>query len=147
MTRLWRAFRGHVAFCLYEAPAEPIELWTAINAFIWGAWLANPWMDVFTGSYYLGMARLPESVWGTFAMCAAVAQLAGRLTGRAWLIRIGAKGIAALWMFGAGALAMQNWRFAANITYPMMAALSVFVSYRAAYVLRPSREVPDGGRA
>ena len=130
---LWRAFADFTAFVVFEAHVEPVELWTAGNAFVWGIWLANPLFVVFQKGFYLGMAQLaPESAWGLFAATAAVVQIYGRLTGRPSLITLGGQGIAALWIFAAGALAVQNWHFATTVMYPMIAILSLFVSWRAA---------------
>jgi hypothetical protein len=43
-------------------------------------------------------------------------------------------------MFGAAAIAMQNWRWLSIITYPMLALASLLVSYRAAsYPKRAAR--------
>lgn len=132
---LWLAFVDYVAYCLDEAPVETLELWTSINALLWGAWLANPLMNVFTVVFYGGMLKVaPESAWGLFAMTAASVQLWGRLTGHPRAIRWGGTALAALWMFAAGAIAYQNWRLASIVTYPMMGAASLFVSYRAASV-------------
>ena len=106
---------------------------------LWGLWLLNPWMNVFSAtSIYATMAWVPEWLWGVVAILAGCLQVAGRFYGRPSLIRGGARILAGLWMFGAAAIAVSNWRFASIITYPMMAAASVFVSYRAAY--------PIGGR-
>ena len=138
----WRAFADFTAFVVFEAHVEPVEWYTAVNAFLWGAWLANPWMDVFGHGYYMGMQRVPESVWGGVAMIAAAVQILGRLTGCPRVIRVGAIALVGLWLFGAGALAIQNWRFASLVTYPMMALASVLVAYRAApRPPRPYREM------
>jgi hypothetical protein len=115
-----------------EAHIETLELWTSVNAIMWGAWLLNPWMTVFNEhNIYATMALVPEWTWGALAMIAGGLQIAGRLYGHPRTIRIGARTLAALWMFGAAAIAVQNWRWASIITYPMMAAASMLVSYRA----------------
>lgn len=147
--RQWRSFADLLRWVAFEAHIETLELWTTVNAFIWGAWLINPWMDVFNiASIYATMARIPEVVWGLTAVTAACVQLWGRLNGHPRMIRYGARTIAALWMFGAAAIAWQNWRWASIITYPMMAAASLFVSFRAVSYQRgdPVREgwAPEG---
>ena len=125
-------FTEFIRFVVFFADVTALELWTGFNAFIWGAWLINPFVDVFTvGSLYTTMARIPEVVWGFVAMTAASAQIVGRLNGHPIMIRYAARTIAGLWMFGAATIAWQNWRWASIITYPMMAAASLFVSFRA----------------
>jgi hypothetical protein len=128
-----QAFLNLVRWVVYEAHIETLELWTSVNAIIWGAWLFNPWMTVFNEhNIYATMALIPEWTWGAVAILAGCLQIAGRLYGHPSTIRIGARTLAALWMFGAAAIAVQNWRWASIITYPMMAAASLLVSYRAA---------------
>ena len=129
--RTYHALHDLIHWVVFEAHIEPLELWTTLNALTWGLWLMNPWMDVFSTVYYMGMSRMPEGAWGAIAVTGAVVQLAGRLTGHPRLIRSGARVLAMLWMFGAVALAMQNWRFATIVMYPAIACASLLVSYRA----------------
>ncbi len=128
---LARSTRRWVLHCGREAPTDPLELWTIGNAAAWGAWLALPMFQVFSKTYYLGMATLaPESVWGGFALVAALAQLYGRAAHRRVWVQIGATGVAALWWFAAGALVYQNWTFATTVMYPMMGTASLFIVWR-----------------
>lgn len=131
--RPWHALKDLTDWILYDAHIEPLELWTMANAFLWGAWLVNPLMHLFASEpvTYGTMQYVNESVWGIVAIVGALVQLAGRLYGRPRLIRVGARTLAALWMFGAVALAWQNWRQASIITYPMLSLASLLVSFRA----------------
>ena len=127
-----KVLREYARWVVFDAHIETLEMWTTVNAILWGAWLFNPWMNVFTiTSIYATMALVPEPVWGLTAVVGGCLQLAGRIQGRPLLIRYGARTLAALWMFGGAAIAVSNWRFASLITYPMMAAASLFVSFRA----------------
>ena len=134
-----RACVDLVQWAVYEAHIETLELWTSINAIIWGVWLLNPWMDVFAvTNIYATMSRVPEWMWGAAALIAGWAQIQGRLMGHPRMIQFGARTLACLWMFGAAAIAVSNWRLASIITYPMMAAASLLVSYRSSgYPKRP----------
>jgi hypothetical protein len=146
--RLARCRAVAISFCdlcrwvVHEAHIETLELWTTMNAILWGAWLANPYTDIFAPNrnIFSTMSVLPEWVWGSVAIAGGALQIAGRLKGHPHLIRWGARMLAALWMFGAAAIAMQNWRWLSIITYPMLALASLLVSYRAAsYPKRAAR--------
>lgn len=141
-TRLaWVGVKDLVGYVVYEAPIEGLELWTTLNALLWGAWLLVPWFDVFGSGFYGWMATvMHESLWGAIACTAATIQLMGRITGRLVLIRIGARTLAGLWMFAGTFIAMGDWRLASIVTYSMMSAASMLVSYRAQLIavrLRP----------
>lgn len=128
-----RALADLFRWVVFDAHIEMLEMWTSINGIIWGAWLLNPWMNVFTQTnIYSTMAKVPEWMWGAVALLAGCMQIQGRLMGQPRLIQYGARTLAGLWMFGAAALAVSNWRFASIITYPMMACASLLVSHRAA---------------
>ncbi len=144
--RTYQARKDLVEWVLFEAHVEPLELWTTVNAFLWGAWLVNPFMDVFASSvHYDTMQYLTENLWGCIAILGATMQLAGRLYGRPLFIRYGARTLAALWMFGAVALAVANWRMASIITYPLLSAASLLVSYRSV-VYSPRRKTYGADR-
>jgi mannose/fructose/N-acetylgalactosamine-specific phosphotransferase system component IIC len=65
----WAAFAALVDHVVHEANPEGLQLWTAVNAFLWGAWLLVPWFDVFSMGGYGSMAAvLPEGIWGLIAV-------------------------------------------------------------------------------
>lgn len=132
MTSPPKQFRRLVAWLAFDAQIELLETWTAVNAILWGLWVANPFADLFaTAPGFLTMAEVPEWLWGCTVLSAGALQLLGRLHDRPLWRRIGARTLACCWMFAAGALAWQNWRWLSSVTYPMLAMASLLVSYRA----------------
>lgn len=142
-TSLWATFRDFCGWVIYEAHIEALELFTAINGFVWGVWIANPLVNIFaTVPGFATMALVPQAVWGLFGIVASLTLLLGRLRGRPHWQRAGARALACLWMFVVGCLAYQNWRWPATVMYLMLAAGALLVSYRAIPAPRRPAERP-----
>lgn len=130
--RTGTGLRSLFEWVAFDARVEVIEWWSATNALVWGLWIFNPYVDVFsTVPGFATMAIIPEWVWGLYAIVASSVQLYGRRKHDLRLERYGSRGLVVLWLFVAGCLIYQNWRWPATVLYPMLALASFLVSYRA----------------
>jgi hypothetical protein len=117
---------------LRSAPPEPTELWLALTAVCWGAWLLNPWVSTFASSpSYRGMAAIAsEPSWGVLICGLGVAQLVG-LVRRDYGTRMVAAGLGLLlWSFLAASFGLTDPATAGLPTYAMIALAASFTCLR-----------------